>query len=302
MTHLNKRPSLTLGPVFYHWPAEKMRDFYFRIADEAPVDCVYLGEVVCSKREILFDPYRDQVRQRLLGAGKQVIISSLALMTLPRELCSLEKAAQGDLMIEANDVAAIQVLKGKPFVVGPFINVLNEGTMDALIRRGAVRVVLASELSGQAISLLAAYQPAVEKEVQVFGRQPLAMSMRCYHARANGRDKDSCRFACKEDGDGMTVTTIDGQQLFAVNGTQTLTYGYLLLLDEMKVMADQGVTHFRLSPQNHDMVFIARVFRDFLDGRIDTDSTFSALINNKFPCFVNGFYHGREGMAFVPRT
>ncbi len=39
---------LTLGPIAYHWSAETRRDFYARIADEAPLDEVYLGEVICS--------------------------------------------------------------------------------------------------------------------------------------------------------------------------------------------------------------------------------------------------------------
>ena len=37
------RANLTIGPLLFHWPAERKRDFYFRIADEAPVDTVYLG-------------------------------------------------------------------------------------------------------------------------------------------------------------------------------------------------------------------------------------------------------------------
>ena len=35
------------------------------IADEAPVDLVYLGEVVCGKRAPLFDAYFDRVVERL---------------------------------------------------------------------------------------------------------------------------------------------------------------------------------------------------------------------------------------------
>ena len=46
--------ALTLGPILFNWKPERRRDFYFRIADEAPIDCVYLGEVVCSKREPFF--------------------------------------------------------------------------------------------------------------------------------------------------------------------------------------------------------------------------------------------------------
>ncbi len=48
---------LTLGPVLFNWAPERWRDFYFRIADEAPLDIVYLGEVVCFKRAPLFGPH-----------------------------------------------------------------------------------------------------------------------------------------------------------------------------------------------------------------------------------------------------
>ena len=53
---MNEQAKLTLGPVLFHWPAERMQDFYARIADEADIDIVYLGESVCSKRASFFDP------------------------------------------------------------------------------------------------------------------------------------------------------------------------------------------------------------------------------------------------------
>lgn len=297
-THTHAK--LTLGPLFYHWPAEKMRDFYFRIADEAPVDCVYVGEVVCSKREPFFEPFREAVLERLQKAGKQVVLSSLAMLTLPRELSELQDMAQSGLLVEANDVAAVQVLKGKPFIVGPFINVLNEGAMDALAAQGAERVVMASELNSKSLGILARHRPDIEKEVQVFGRQPLAVSMRCYHARANGRDKDHCRFACGEDQDGLEAQTLVGQPLLTVNGTQTLSHGYVVLLDEMRDLAASGVTHFRLTPQDMDMVAVARLYRAFLDSEVGADSVRNGLrsLNKTFE-MINGFYYGREGLSFV---
>ena len=32
---------LTIGPIAYHWPAERKRDFYARIADEAPEEWLH---------------------------------------------------------------------------------------------------------------------------------------------------------------------------------------------------------------------------------------------------------------------
>ena len=78
-------PEITLGPVLFHWPAEAKRDFYFRIADEAPVSTVYLGEVICSKREPYFAPHYGQVAERLTRAGKTVVFSTLAEAMIQRE-------------------------------------------------------------------------------------------------------------------------------------------------------------------------------------------------------------------------
>ena len=75
---------LTLGPILFHWDADRKRDFYARIADEAPIDIVYLGEVVCSKRSPFFERHYPEVIDRLERGGKQVVLSTLAEVVLPR--------------------------------------------------------------------------------------------------------------------------------------------------------------------------------------------------------------------------
>jgi collagenase-like PrtC family protease len=76
---------LGLGPVLYNWAPERWRDFYFRVADEAPVDVVSVGEIVCSKRSPFFAPYLPVVIERLRDAGKQVLLGSLILVSQRRE-------------------------------------------------------------------------------------------------------------------------------------------------------------------------------------------------------------------------
>ncbi|HEC14813.1 MAG TPA: U32 family peptidase, partial [Rhodospirillales bacterium] len=71
---------LTLGPVLFKWSPEDLRDFYFRIADEADVDSVCIGEVVCSKRTSFFQPYLAEAIERLRKGGKEVVLSTLALI------------------------------------------------------------------------------------------------------------------------------------------------------------------------------------------------------------------------------
>ena len=77
---MGDRAKLTLGPLLFDWPPEEKRDFYLRVAEEAPVDVVYLGEVVCSKRWPFFAPYLPELVERLRGTGKEVVLSTLALI------------------------------------------------------------------------------------------------------------------------------------------------------------------------------------------------------------------------------
>ena len=130
---------LTLGPVYYLWDGPKWRDFYLRIADEAPVDRVILGETVCSKRQHFIEPYLADVVERLERAGKSVAFSSLALVTLEREGRIVKDLIEtSDHPIEVNDLSAIGLIKGRQHLVGPLVNVYNGPTARLLAQRGAV--------------------------------------------------------------------------------------------------------------------------------------------------------------------
>jgi collagenase-like PrtC family protease len=292
------KAQLTLGPLLYHWAPEQRRDFYFRIADEAPVDCVYLGEVICSKREPYFDGYFSEVADRLRSAGKEVVISTLALVTSAREMDAIKAHANTEAMVEANDVACLQALAGKPHVIGPFINVFNEGARDFVTRNGATRVVLPVEAPATSIKVLA--DAAVETEVMVFGRQPLSIAMRCYHARSHGLTKDSCQFVCGLDANGLSATTVDGEDLLTINGTSTMSHGYVVLLNELDALRKMGVTHFRLSPQHIDMACASSIYRDTLDGKCAADEAEARLqlLTDDLP-YINGFYYAREGLTWT---
>ncbi len=292
------KAQLTLGPLLYHWDAEKRRDFYFKIADEAPVDSVYLGEVICSKREPYFEDYFDQVADRLKSAGKQVVISTLGLVTSAREMNDIRKHASENAVVEANDVACLQALHGKPHVIGPLVNVFNEGAREFVLRNGAFRVVLPVEAPATSIKVLA--NTPAEIEVMVFGRQTLSIAMRCYHARSHGLTKDTCQYVCGLDPNGLSATTVTGDDLLTISGTSTQSHGYVVLLKELEAMRKMGVTHFRLSPQYVDMVAVASIHRDTLDGKCSPEEAEARLqqITDDVP-FVNGFYYAREGLSWM---
>ena len=300
----NVRMELTLGPVLFNWAPDVWRDFYFRMADEAPVDTVVIGEVVCSKRTPFFAEQIPAVVERLQAAGRRVVLASPILVTLERERDAVRElvASAGDFLIEANDMGCLAQLSGRPHWVGPFVNVYNEATLAWMAGRGATSVSLPGELTGQAIAALgqAAGPLGVDLEVQVFGRLPLAISVRCYHARALGLHKDNCRFVCSEDADGLEVTTVDGEDFLAVNGTQTLSHTYVGLTAEVTELRAVGVRRLRLSPHSCDMVAVARLFRDLADGALGAPEASGRLAMLAGSVRLsNGFYHDREGVSAV---
>ncbi len=289
--------TLTLGPVLFSWPAATLRDFYARIADEAPVDFVAVGEVVCSKRLPFYESDLIEIIERLERGGKTVIVSSLAMPTLDRERRQLAELDQmGGRLIEANDVAALGMLAGRPHAIGPFVNVYNEATLAHLVRDGATRICLPPELPLTSVKTLAANAGGAAIEVFAFGRMPLAISARCYHARMKGLSKDSCQFVCDEDPDGRAVTTLDGEEFLAVNGVQTLSYTYDNDIAAIPDLLAAGVSGLRLSPHSADMVEVARIFRQALDGALGVAEADAAL-RRLMPgvTFSNGFLYGVEG-------
>lgn len=297
------KTQLTIAPILFHWSAEQKLDFYARIADEAPVDVVYLGEVICSKRTPFFEKHYDEVAERLTRAGKTVVFSTLAEVMLKRErnmiagFCDLE-----DYELEVNDTSALWHLEDKSYRVGSLMNVYNEDTMAYLVAKGATHFSLPSELPRDSVAILAARAKGlgVTTEVQVFGRVSLALSARCYHARAHGRIKDNCQFVCEEDMDGMPLNTLDKEEFLTVNGIQTLSHSYLNLLGNLNDMKEMGVTHFRLTPHTQDMVVVANIFRDALDNTVSAAESGEKLAALDIPAqFSNGFWHGQAGHQWV---
>ncbi len=301
MNHTSPKAKLTLGPLLFNWTADVWRDFYFRIADESCVDSVVIGETVCSKRTPFYAAHIPDVVERLEAAGKEVALSSLALIMNAREMDEVRDTAQyAQQMIEANDVSVAALLKGKPHAIGPYVNVYNEGALDFFAKRGATRVCLPVELGRDAFLAMVRTAATVELEVHVFGRLPLAISARCYHARHHGLHKDSCQFVCEKDVDGLDLETMDGERFLAVNGLQTLSYTYQNLMAEMAEMRAMGIHRFRLSPHSADMVAVSAIYRDVLDDVLsidEADKKLSALIGG-VP-FSNGFYYGAKGVDFM---
>lgn len=292
---------LTVGPNFFFWSAEAVRAFY-RDLTLAPVARVVLGELVCSKRLPFWQGEIPGAVETLLSAGKEVAITSLALITLKRERKLTADLPDLGLPVEINDLSALaHIPPGQPFWVGPLVNVYNEGTLRWLIRRGAARICLPPELTLASIAVLArvGHEEGVPVEVWGHGRLPLAISGRCYHARLHDRMKDSCQFVCGEDPDGRDVETLDGQPFLAVNGVQTLSQSTASMAHRIEALAEAGVVGLRLSPQSQGFGQVCAGYADRLAGRTSApvlEATLRPLVPGRR--LSDGFPAGPSGAAW----
>lgn len=288
---------LTLGPVLYYWTRQQLLEFYADIAS-LPLDLIYLGETVCSKRRALsLADWRDLGRDLAAVSGAQIVLSGLALIEAQSELSSLKRLCEnGEFMVEANDMAAVQFLSQQrlPFVGGPSLNLYNAHALDELYQCGMQRWVPPVECSGLLLGNL--LRQADEEglrlpdiEVFAWGHLPLAFSARCFTARAADRPKDDCGFICQQYPDGLPLASQEGQVLFTLNGIQTLSGACSNLLAEYPSMQAMGIQALRLSPR--------------LTGMAQVVESFDLIRRGKpAPLAVdgcNGYWHGRPGMLRV---
>lgn len=290
---------LALGPLLYYWPHDTVLGFYAEIA-AAPVDTVYLGEVVCSRRhEVGFEEWL-AIGERLAAAGKEVVLSTQALTESEGDLKLVRRAvANGRFRVEANDWGAARLLSGtRGWVAGPHLNVYNPQTLDLVAELGATRWVAPVEATREMLAGTLAERPAgIEAEVFGFGRMPLALSARCFTARRYSRQKEDCGYVCLEFPDGMALETREGQPFLAVNGIQTQSAGVYCLVEELAALREAGAELLRVNPQSRGAAQVLRVLRAAIDGGLGVHDAHAALAECAPGKLWSGFWHGRAGVA-----
>ena len=292
---------LALEPIPYYWPRETVLAFYRAVALSA-VDVVYLGETVCSRRHELRLPDWFDLAHMLSSAGKEVVLSTQALIESESDLKALRRiAGSGRFQVEANDMGAVRLLEGKgPFVAGPHLNVYNPQTLAFLRALGARRWVAPVEMPRSALAgMMQARPEGVETEVFVYGRLPLALSARCFTARRFNLQKDDCQFRCLDHPEGLPVRTLEGQPFLVLNGIQTQSARICNLARELPEMARLGVDIARISPQSgHIAEIAALVKRVLLDpGEVVTVAAQLDGLAAEGTC--NGYWHGAAGIEQV---
>ncbi|MCZ6412868.1 U32 family peptidase, partial [Cronobacter sakazakii] len=257
----------SLGPVLYYWPKATLESFY-QAAAQSSADVIYLGEAVCSKRRETKAGDWLAMAKTLAASGKQVVLSTLALVQAPSELNELRRYVDnGEFLIEANDLGAVNLAAERklPFVAGHALNCYNAVTLRLLRKQGMVRWCMPVELSRDWLSNVLrqcdelGIRHQFEVEVLSYGHLPLAYSARCFTARSEDRPKDECETCCIKYPQGRRVDSQENQQVFVLNGIQTMS-GYVYNLGNELASMHGLVDMVRLSPMGHETLAMIDAF------------------------------------------
>ncbi len=291
---------LSLGPLLYFWTFDDIHTFYQSMLEQ-PVDIIYLGETVCSKRRSLnFEQWMELARTlKQQSPDTEIVLSTLSLIEAESELKTLRRYCNnGEFSVEANDMAAVHLLSEQhiPFSTGPTVNIYNTRTLSLLHKQGLRRWVMPVELSGETLQEIlqdlqtSGLTETLETEVFSYGHMPLALSARCFTARAHNLPKDQCDLKCLEYPDGLQVKSQEEQSLFTLNGIQTMSGQRNDLLDAVPEMQSMGVDIVRLSPQSVHMPEVIQAYHNALKGQEGITATYARDKN------CNGYWYGEPGM------
>lgn len=295
---------LAMGPITYYWTRDAVFKFYEAIA-ATPVEIVYLGETVCSRRHEVRLADWLAIAEQLEAAGKQVVLSTQALIESSADLTTLRRITDnGRFAVEANDMGAVHCLeKQLPFIAGPHLNIYNSPTLDLMAQFGAKRWVMPLEMGREGLAMMQQHRPSgMETEVFAYGRMPLAFSSRCFTARHRNLPKDNCQFSCLDHQDGLLLQTREGQPFLILNGIQTQSSQVYNLIGEVSEMQELGVDVLRISPQSQHTDRVIELFDGVRKEQFNPLDAMQQMAEWMPGKACNGYWVGKPGLEYSARS
>ncbi len=295
---------LSLAPAPITWGKNELKSFYRKIA-ESKVDTVFVGEVVCSKRDVLSLSELKEIAGFLREHGKKVYYSSLALLTTEDEFDRIRQIVPVFDGIEANTIGVLNLfeqddplVKEKDLIIGSYLNIYNWQAAQYLKKFNPERIVAPFEIPHESIGDIIG-KSKVSMEVLAWGHLPTALSWRCYSARSFGRLRENCNSICFQHPDGMLLKTVDDNDLFLINGMQVLSAKTYCLIEQLDLLDSMSVEHLRIDASRDHGLELINIFDAALSKEISAQEAKEKLAPLAAHGLCNGWFWNEAGWKYV---
>jgi collagenase-like PrtC family protease len=295
---------LALSPVYSAWDKKRLKDFYLEEVVNMDVSTVYIGEVVCQKRDMLSKDDYQEIIAALKGAGKTVYLSTLALITNQDELNQSKRHVNLFEGVEVNSFGMLNLLikdeslKDKKIIIGPFMNIYNSVAADYLKKFNPARIVTPYEVPFDTIKDIAK-KSDVPLEVYSWGQLSTALSWRCYTARTFDLTREKCAKKCFEYPDGILLETLEKEPLYVANGIQVLSSKMHCIVEQIDMLKEINLACLRITPSHENTADVVKIFSGVLDGSIDKKEAVNSLNAYAPYGLSNGWFLGKPGWEYI---
>ena len=295
---------LVLSPVYSAWDKQRLKDFYLNEVTKMDVSTVYVGEVICQKRDTLTEKDYKEIISALKESGKTVYHSTLALITNQSELDSAKTYLHLFDGVEVNSFGVLNLLikddsfKDKKIIIGPFMNIYNSVAADFLLKFNPERFVTPYEVPYDTIKDIA---ENIEKPLEVYawGQLSTALSWRCYTARTFNLERDTCQLKCYDYPDGILLKTVADEPLYVENGIQVLSSKTHCIIEQMDMLEEIGLKYLRITPSHTTTSQVVQIFSDVINGKMDKKAAAEKLKNFAEHGLSNGWFLGKPGWEYI---
>lgn len=301
----DKNMKISIGPAPFNWGKTRLIDFYCNEIAPIGVDSVYIGNTICHKRNVLHrDDYRIII-DKLKEKGAKVYYSTLALCTTAEEFDFVKDIYDLFDGIEVNMIGFLNLLKESKFkiqdkdiILGPYLNIYNWRSAAYLTKFNPRKLVAPFELSLDSIAEIA-QKSHIPVEITAWGNISTALSWRCYTARAVNRSRENCGMICYEYPEGMTLKSVENEELFKIDGLQVLSSKTHCLLEDIPLLKEAGISSIRIYPQMQNTTEIINAFSQSLENSLDAASGMQQLAPYAPGGFCNGWLWEKAGWEYV---